>query len=43
MRTREVASGDWVDDEFLVVPPGHMIGQSFDDKLLEAVPVELAG
>ena len=33
-------SGDWTEDEFLTVPPGHKISQSFDDRLLKAVPVE---
>ena len=33
-------SGNWPDDEFLVVPPGHQIKQSFEEGLIEAVPVE---
>lgn len=33
-------SGDWADDEFLVIPPGHMIAQSFDERLLRAVPAD---
>ena len=31
--------GDWQSDEFLVVPPGHKIEQSFDERLIDAVPV----
>ena len=30
--------GDWNQDEFLVVPPGHTIQQSFQDGLLKSVP-----
>lgn len=33
-------SGNWPDDEFLTVPPGHKIEQSFDDRLMCAVPVD---
>jgi hypothetical protein len=33
-------NGDWPDDEFLVVPPGHSIAVSGDDGLVRAVPVE---
>jgi len=32
-------SGDWKQDEFLVVPPGHVIRQSINDGLLKAEPV----
>ena len=30
--------GEWAPDEFLVVPPGHSIQQSFEDELVVAVP-----
>ncbi len=30
--------GEWTDDEFLVVPPGHTIRQTVGDGLIEAVP-----
>lgn len=33
-------SGSWPEDEFLVVPPGHQIKQSFEDDLIKAVPIE---
>jgi hypothetical protein len=33
-------SGNWPEDEFLVVPPGHQIKQSFEDNLITAVPVD---
>lgn len=29
-------NGDWPDDEFLVVPPGHTIQQTYEDKLVKA-------
>jgi hypothetical protein len=33
-------SGNWAEDEFLVVPPDHQIKQSFEDGLIKAVPVD---
>ncbi len=35
-----LVSGDWDPDEFLVVPPGHVIRQSADEGLIEAVMIE---
>lgn len=34
-----LVNGDWREDEFLVVPPGHAIQQTSDDGLLRVVPV----
>ncbi len=34
-----LVNGDWRDDEFLVVPPGHAIQQTSDEGLLRVVPV----
>jgi hypothetical protein len=31
--------GEWAPTEFLVVPPGHAVRQSFEDELVVAVPV----
>ena len=31
--------GDWPDDEFLTVPPDHVIKQAYDERLICAVPV----
>jgi hypothetical protein len=36
---RMLINGEWNEDEFLVVAPGHRIEQSYDDALLRAVPV----
>jgi hypothetical protein len=36
----QLLSGDWSEEEFLFVPPGHQIKQSFDDKLICAEPTE---
>ncbi len=33
-------SGNWPEDEFLVVPPGQRIAESYDEKLMVAAPVE---
>ena len=33
-------SGDWPEDEFLIVPPGQKIAESYDEKLMVAAPVE---
>ncbi len=30
-------NGDWSDEEFLIVPPGHTIRQQYDDGLVQAV------
>jgi hypothetical protein len=35
---RQLVDGPWDEDKFLVVPPGHMIAQSFDDGVVRAVP-----
>jgi hypothetical protein len=29
-------NGDWSEDEFLVVPPGHTIKQSYNDEIVRA-------
>ncbi len=34
-----LVEGDWTEDDFLVVPPGHTIRQTGDENLLEAVPL----
>ncbi len=33
-------AGRWPEDEFLVVPPGHVIRQPHDERLVHAVPTE---
>jgi hypothetical protein len=33
-------SGDWPEDDFLVVPPGHTIAATGDDQIMRAMPVE---
>ena len=35
---RSLAAGDWDEARFLVVPPGHRIASTHDDRLLEAQP-----
>ncbi len=35
-------SGNWPEDEFLVVPPGHQIKQSYEDGLIKAIPTKEA-
>jgi hypothetical protein len=37
----QLLAGDWSEDEFLVVPPGHTIQQTAEDRgLLLAVPAD---
>lgn len=31
--------GDWSEADFLVVPPGHRVGASYDDRIIAAEPV----
>jgi len=35
---RRLVDGDWNDAEFLVVPPGHRIAPTYDDRIIEARP-----
>jgi hypothetical protein len=35
---RQLISGKWFEDEFLIVPPGHAIRATYDDRLIEAAP-----
>jgi len=35
-----LVNGDWSDDEFLIVPPGHTIRQDVGEKLIKSVPAE---
>jgi len=34
---RRLVDGDWIPAEFLVVPPGHRIAPTWDDRIVEAV------
>ncbi len=34
-----LVDGEWDEEDFLVVPPGHRIEASFDEKVVKAVPV----
>lgn len=36
---RMLVNGDWTDDEFLVVPPGHVIKQAYGESLIRAEPL----
>jgi len=38
-----LCDGDWPDDKFLTVPPGHMIKASHDDGIIKAVPISPPG
>ncbi len=33
-----LVDGEWSEDEFLIVPPGHIIQHTYDSKLIQAVP-----
>jgi hypothetical protein len=35
-----LVDGNWDDDRFLVVPPGHEIATTFDERIIKAVPSE---
>lgn len=37
---RRLLAGDWADESFLVVPPGHEIRPTYDDRLIETIPSE---
>ena len=32
--------GNWTDQEFLIVPPGYQVVQTFDDQIIEVESVE---
>ncbi len=32
--------GDWKEEEFLIVPPGYQVAPSYDERILQAVPLE---
>jgi hypothetical protein len=33
-----LVNGDWPDDEFLIVPPGHTLAASMDDGVIRVDP-----
>ncbi len=35
---RALVNGPWDEDRFLVVPPGHCVAPSFDERIIKAVP-----
>ena len=38
----DLVDGNWDENRFLVVPPGHEIATTFDEKIVKAVPSESA-
>ncbi len=38
----DLVGGNWDDDRFLVVPPGHEIATTFDEQIIKAVPSDSA-
>ncbi len=38
----DLVDGNWDDDRFLVVPPGHEIATTFDEQIIKAVPTDSA-
>ncbi len=38
----DLVDGNWDDDRFLVVPPGHEIATTFDEQIIKAVPSDSA-
>ena len=37
-----MVSGEWNQEEFLIVPPGHRVKESYDDKLIDIEPLRKA-
>ena len=35
-----LVNGDWDEERFLIVPPGHKIEPSFDESIIKAVPID---